>query len=432
MTGAAAAIRGHVDAQRDFAERLFARLFAGSADEAGVTRDTYGAGENFAHELMGEVGGQMGLEVETDLAANTFATLAGQDRTRPRILIGSHLDSVPRGGNFDGAAGVVAGLVAIAALRAAGISPSCDVSVMGVRAEESIWFQTSYIGSRAALGMLAPDALDLTRVDTGRTLGDHMKECGADPQAIRAGECSLDPAAIRAFLEVHIEQAPSLVEAGLPVGICTGIPGNFRYPAMRIEGEHGHVGTPRPFRRDAVIAAADFAQALDRLWAGYEERGIPMACTLGRFHTDAAFHGLTNVPGLFHMSLDMRAYDEGHLRELEAEVDDIIARIEASRGVRFHKGPRTGAPVAKADPALFSSFGRCATRLEIPAMPLGSPGSHDSAAFADAGVPMAMILVRNRNGSHNPHEAMDLDDFLQAVAILTLWLAESTAAAEPG
>ena len=166
-------------------------------------------------------------------------------------MIGSHLDSVPHGGNFDGAAGVVAGLVAVAALQSLGITLACDLTVMGIRAEESIWFQVSYIGSRGALGTLPDGALDVRRIDTGRTLAEHIADCGGDPDALRAGRRFLDPARLGAYLELHIEQAPSLVAAGCPVAIWTGIPGNFRYPDAWIEGSNDHVGLPRRFRRDA-------------------------------------------------------------------------------------------------------------------------------------------------------------------------------------
>ena len=152
----------------------------------------------------------------------------------------------------------------VAALQRLGVTPACDLTVMGIRAEESIWFQVSYIGSRGALGTLPDGALDVRRIDTGRTLAEHIAECGGDPDALRAGRRFLDPAQLRAYLELHIEQAPSLVEAGRPVGICTGIPGNFRYPDARIEGSHDHVGLPRRFRRDAAMAGAEFAMALDR------------------------------------------------------------------------------------------------------------------------------------------------------------------------
>ncbi len=345
VTGTGEEIKAAVAAQHDWVSRLFDRLRQDGLDEPGVSRDPYGAGEQRAHASVAEVARGLGLEISSDAAANLYMTLPGRDRSAPQVIIGSHLDSVPHGGNFDGAAGVVAGLTAIAALRQLGITPPCDVTVMGIRAEESIWFQVSYIGSRGALGTLPDGALDVRRIDTGRTLADHIAECGGDPVALAAGARHLDPADIRAYLELHIEQAPSLVEAGKPVGICTGIPGNFRYPNARIEGANDHVGLPRRFRHDAAMAGAEFAMAMDALWAEHDDRGIPMACTIGRFHTDAAQHGLTIVPGTFHFSLDVRAYDEHVLAALDDKVDAIIAGIEHRRGVRFHRGPKARAAV---------------------------------------------------------------------------------------
>jgi N-carbamoyl-L-amino-acid hydrolase len=332
------------------------------------------------------------------------------------------LDSVPHGGNFDGAAGVVAGLAAIGALVRLGITPSCDLTVMGIRAEESIWFQVSYIGSRGALGRLPDGALDVRRIDTGRTLADHIAECGGDPAALAAGRRHLDPAQIRAYLELHIEQAPSLVEANKPVGICTGIPGNFRYPNVRIEGSNDHVGLPRRFRHDAAMAGAEFAIAMESLWAEHDARNVPMACTIGRFYTDPAQHGLTIVPGSFHFSLDVRAYDETVLADLDQKVDTIVASIEQRRGVRFHRGAKARAAVGPADPAIKASFQRSADFLGIPTLEIGSPASHDGAAFAECGVPIGMIFVKNNNGSHNPHEAMQLNDFIDGTSVLIHWL----------
>jgi N-carbamoyl-L-amino-acid hydrolase len=239
---------------------------------------------------------------------------------------------------------------------------------------------------------------------------------------VRSGARFFDPARLHAFLELHIEQAPSLVEAGCSVGIGTGIPGNFRYPDARIEGSNDHVGLPRRFRRDAAMAGAQFAMALDALWQEYEARGIPMACTIGRFHTDAKQHGLTIVPGSFHFSLDVRAYDAAVLAELEQRVDAIIAGIEQSRGVRFHRGDMARAAVGQVDASIRRALTTGAAALGIRAIDLGSPASHDAAAFAACGVPMGMIFVRNANGSHNPFEAMTIDDFLDGTAVLTEWL----------
>jgi beta-ureidopropionase / N-carbamoyl-L-amino-acid hydrolase len=413
--------------QRNFAVKLFDQLRRDGLDEPGVSRDPYGAGEQRGHATVKAAAERLGLRIGHDDAANLYMMLSGRYPGAPQVIVGSHLDSVPHGGNFDGAAGVVAGLVAAAALQRAGITLDRDLVVMGIRAEESIWFQVSYIGSRGALGTLPDGAMDVRRIDTNRTLAEHIAECGGNPDALRAGKHHLDPRRISAYLELHIEQAPSLVEAGKPVAICTGIPGNFRYPDAWIEGSHDHVGLPRRFRRDAAIAGAEFAMAMDRLWEEYDARGVPMACTIGRFYTDPAAHGLTIVPGAFHFSLDVRAYDEAVLAELDHKVDAIIAGIEQRRGVRFHRGTKARVAVGPVDPAIRAALTVGASALGIPTLNLGSPASHDAAAFAAVGVPMGMIFVRNANGSHNPREAMDIDDFIAGTTLLARYLVDTYA-----
>ena len=136
----------------------------------------------------------------------------------------------------------------------------------------------------------------------------------------------LDPRRLGAYLELHIEQAPSLVEAGRPVAICTGIPGNFRYPEARIEGSSDHVGLPRRFRRDAAMAGAEFAMALERIWEQHEAQRRADGLRRSAASTPIAkAHGMTIVPGTFHFSLDVRAYDEAVLAELDRQVDAMIA-----------------------------------------------------------------------------------------------------------
>ncbi|MDR3532905.1 MAG: Zn-dependent hydrolase [Rhodopila sp.] len=419
-------IKAAIQAQRDAMQALFDQLRQDGLDEPGVSRDPYGAGEQRAHATLTKAAEALALEIGHDDAANLYMTLPGRDRTAPVLVIGSHLDSVPHGGNFDGAAGVLAGLATVTAFRAMGVTPDCDITVMGIRAEESVWFQVSYIGSRGSLGTLPDGALDVRRVDTGRTLVDHIAACGGNPDALHARIRHFDPSRIRAYLELHIEQAPSLVEARRSVAICTGIPGNFRYPEAWIEGSHDHVGLPRRFRHDAAMAGAEFAMALDALWADYDERGIAMACTFGRFHTDQAAHGLTIVPGAFHFSLDVRAYDEAVLAELEDKVGRIIDGIEQRRAVRFHLGPKARAAVGVVDPTIKAGLEAAAHDQGIPVLHIGSPASHDAAAFAAAGVPVGMVFVRNENGSHNPNEAMTIDDFLDGTAVLVEWIARTS------
>lgn len=404
-------------------DRFLARLAEATGVSVGVTRDSYGEGENRAHAIFAETAHELGLALRLDAAGNSYATLPGTDPAAPVIVIGSHLDSVPQGGNFDGAAGVAAGLTVCATLRRIGSSLSGDVTVMAIRAEESIWFPCSYIGSRAALGRLPSGALDtVRRSDTGRTLADHIAQSGGDIALLRAGHTQLDPTRLRAYIEVHIEQAPVLYDSGVSLGICTGIPANFRYPNAEIVGRDDHVGTPRRFRHDAAMAGAALAMAMDRQWAALEAQGVPVAMTFGRFHTDTDRHGMTVVPGCFHFSLDVRAYDPLILDQLEAEFHRIVDDVAADYRVAVNLGPRTFAKVGIMDSGIVADWSARAKALALSAMPLGSPGSHDAAAFSDAGVPTAMLLLRNENGSHNPNELMEIDDLLDACRLLTDWI----------
>ncbi len=410
---------------------LVARLLDGVAeigrDPPGVTRHAFGERENAAQVLVAQACAALGLDARRDAATNFYATLPGRTRGAPCILLGSHLDSVRHGGNFDGAAGVVAGLAAIAALRAIGFRPAMDVTLAAFRCEEAVWFGLGLIGSRAALGILPEAALQAKRADSGETLAALIRACGGDPALVGPGKPLIAPGSVRCFLEAHIEQAPSLVEAGRPIAICTGIPGNIRHATIRITGEDAHVGLPRRFRHDAALAGADLFVALDALWAEEEAAGRAMAFTIGRFHTPVETHEITKISGDFTASLDLRAYDPDHLARLERRLHAIVAEVAARRGVRIDLGPRNAAPVGPCDPALRVALAAAATRMGVATMPLGSPASHDAANFAAAGIPTAMLLVRNENGSHNPHEAMEVDDLMAAVATFAAFLEDAAA-----
>lgn len=414
-----------VIARESFAAHLFDQLRAGTHDGVGITRASYGEGEQFAHALLGERARSLGLEVENDAAGNTLMTLPGADRAAPPMIIGSHLDSVAQGGNFDGAAGVIAGLVAALALRDAEVLVPRDVRVMGIRGEEGEWFGESFIGSRCALGTLPPGALDrATRADTGLALHAHMTQAGCDPNAIRAGQVSLPPAGQHGFIEVHIEQGPVLDEASIPVGLVTGIRGNSRLPNARCTGEYSHCGgVPRTHRRDAVVAVAELVSSLDDIWTECEATHQDFAFTVGKLFTDANLHAMSKIPGTVDFTLDMRSVDSRFLDEMDTRVVELADAIAARRGVNFELGHFTRAECGVLAPRMVEELREGIATLGIPAMDLASGASHDAAAFATAGVPTAMLFIRNANGSHNPHEAMALGDFTAATRVLAWWLA---------
>lgn len=411
-----------VSAQTSLVQRLLDGVATIGADPPGITRDAYGRGENAAQALIAEAGRALGMTAGVDAGANlTLRWASGHDA--PPVLIGSHLDSVVQGGNFDGAAGVIAGIGAVAALQAAGIAPKRDIEVLGLRCEEAVWFGLGLIGSRCLLARLPAGALELPHARSGLTLAQSIDGCGGDSARLRQNTPLRDPATLGAYLEVHIEQAPQLVEANAPLAICLANPGNVRHPFIRITGEDAHTGLPHRFRHDAALAGADLSLSLERMWLEEEAQGRPMAVTIGRFHTPAARHSLTAVSGGFEMSLDLRAYDAAHLAALEARLGAIAAEVAARRKVTIALGERSAAAPGPMDRAIVEELSAAATRCGIPAPRLNSPGSHDANNFAASGVPTGMLLVRNRNGSHNPHEAMETADLMAAIGVLAEWLA---------
>ena len=370
----------------------------------------------------------LGLEIAIDPAGNLLMTLPGTDRTAQRIVLGSHLNSVPTGGNYDGAAGVLAGLATVAGMRQAGFVPGRDITVLAIRAEEAgAWFPTSYPGSHASLGRLPPGVLEVKRNDTGRTLAEHMREMGFDPDAVAAGTCLLPPASIAAYLELHIEQGPVLDAEQIPVAVVSGIPGSRRLRAARVLGEYNHSGaTPRRYRADAAIALAELAYRLDDHWGRLDAQGHQLVCTFCVLATTEAA-GFTKIPGEARFQLDIRSVQPASVDAMVDELHRLVATIEARRGVRFDLGVETGSLPSPMDPALRAALTQAAAASGVACRAMASGGGHDAAAFAQAGVPAAMLFVRNQHGSHNPHEAMRMEDFAAGCAVMTRWAAEAAA-----
>lgn len=401
------------------AGRLLETLAQATADAPGITRIAYGSGERFAHDLMREEAEKLGAVARVDAAGNLYLTLRGRDPNLPAIVTGSHLDSVPHGGNFDGAAGVVAGLAVMAEVVGQGIQLPRDLIVLVTRAEEAVWFPLSYPGSRAALGLLDPAAQDAKRSDSGRSLADHMREEGFDPDAVRRGMPGIDASRIAAFVEVHIEQGPRLVAAGVPVGIVTGIAGGFRYVDAKCLGAYAHSGAePRFARNDSVLGFTDLVAGLEAEWDALERERHEATITFGRVQSDPSQHGGSRVLGELGFTLDVRSAEAVVLERIEARLHALFAEVGTKRGVTFEAGSRFTWEPATMSQALIARLDRAANALQMPAPHVPSGAGHDAATFAGANIPTAMLFVRNENGSHNPHEAMEIADLDQAIRLL--------------
>lgn len=419
MTSSSPVIDNFPEPDIPLAGRLFETLARETRDTHGVTRAAFGDGEQFAHDLVAAEAAKAGLETRVDAAGNLYVRLPGSGGTGRSIIVGSHLDSVPMGGNFDGTAGVFTGLAIAVAWKKSGFRLADDLLVLSMRAEESNWFPFSYIGSKTALGLLPPEALEVRRSDTGRTLAEHMVQLGFDPEPVRAGKPQIDPASIRAYVELHIEQGPVLIEEDQPVAVVTGIRGSFRYREARILGQYAHSGAvPRAYRRDAVVAAADLVMRLHKEWLQLEADGRDLTFTVGQLFTDAAQHAFSKVSGEVGLSIDVRSHEPATLEAMHTLCLRHFEEVERTHDVKIEPGARTGSTPATMDADLIEAFqsGQEATGLRRFTMASGA--GHDAATFAGAGVPSVMLFVRNQNGSHNPDEAMEMSDFALATRVI--------------
>jgi beta-ureidopropionase / N-carbamoyl-L-amino-acid hydrolase len=411
------------------ADGLFRELARATADPSGigVSRESYGAGEQKAVEIIRRSAESTGLATSFDAAANLVVTLPGRDEDKPFIAIGSHLDSVPQGGNYDGAAGVVAGLLTLMRMQEERVVPPRTVKLIAMRGEESAWYGKTCVGSYALFGGLTEQDLMLTHRSGHGTLGEAMRARGADVARIGRGETLLDPASITAYLELHIEQGPVMVARGFPTAIVTGIRGNIRHREVRCIGEAAHSGAvPRWLRRDAVFAVAELIAHLDEHWESLQQRGLDLVVTVGIISTNPAEHAMSRIPGEVTFSFEVRSQSSDTLEAFYHLMRTECRTIGNKRKVEFRFDRRLDTKPARMDDTWVERLLRLSKRLGLPAETLPSGAGHDAAIFANEGVPSAMIFIRNEHGSHNPLEAMVLDDFLKGANLLYHAVVEAT------
>lgn len=395
------------------AERLFSELRELSRDGEGVTREAYGTRETAAMDLITKTATEAGLATASDEAGNRYVILKGASPELPEVWCGSHLDSVPCGGNYDGAAGVVAGLLAMIKMRD---GHKRTVRLVMLRGEESAWFGKCYLGSLGLFGKLTSADLGRLRRDDRHDLADFMTAAGAAPGVLAKGTRFIEPGEIMAFLELHIEQGPVLEQSDVPLGIVTGIRGNVRHE-VTCRGEGGHSGTvPMLMRHDPVMAVADLLAVL-RLKATAAPF-TDMVFTAGRIHTDASRDAVSIIPDVVKLSLEWRSLDDEQLTAFSDTVEAVAGAIAKRHGVHFDFGAETRTEPAPIDYGLRDLLDRQCQKLGVPRRDLPSGAGHDAAVFATEGVPTAMLFVRNQNGSHNPREAMRMDDFEKGVEVL--------------
>lgn len=406
--------------RQDLAVRLFDQFRDMSFDGVGISRETYGPGETEAMKIIEALGLEAGLAVRWDAARNLVLTLPGREPGLPVVASGSHLDSVPQGGNFDGAAGVIASLMAMLAARER-LPLLRTLELYVLRGEESAWYEGAcYFGSRALFGQLTEADLSSTHRVTGERLAQNMARSGADMDVIVGAHVLAEPERFHSWMELHIEQGPVLIAKDRPVGIVTGIRGNVRHRRVVCRGQAAHSGAvPRWLRHDAVLAMSELLMRIDEHWRVLLEWGEDLVVTAGIVETNAQEHAVSRVPGEVSFSLEYRSQDTKTLASFGDLIRSECEQIRSKRGVTFDLGPAVYTEPARMSEHLIDLVQAAATDAGIAHENMPSGAGHDSAVFANAGVPSTMVFVRNQNGSHNPHEAMEMEDFFAGAEVLS-------------
>jgi len=402
----------------ELAIKIFNDVEEITKDEKGVSRETYGEGETKAINYFITLAKEFGFHVEVDPAANVFFSLKPIKNSK-YILTGSHLDSVPMGGNFDGLAGVTAGFLILIYIAKNKINLNVPLKVLALRGEESAWYGRNYIGSKCIFGLLTDDDLNSKHRTKDKTLLTAMKECGVKIEKIRSSQCLIDKQNIEVFIELHIEQGPILVDRGWQAAIVTGIRGNNRHHNIICKGSAGHSGTiPRYLRKDSVFAAAELITRMDDHWNTIQQHGGDLVLTSGIFQTDSNHHAMSRIPGEVYFSFEARSQDNATLDALEALLKSECKTIERERGVRFQFDNVIKSHPAELDEDIIKKLLNASDSLNLPSASLPSGAGHDAAIFANSGIKTGMIFVRNDKGSHNPDETMEINDFITALSIL--------------
>jgi len=382
---------------------------AGGTFADGVSRVAYSdadvAGRRYVMGLMVAAG----LKPRIDAAGNIFARRAGSDSTLSPVLFGSHIDSVPAGGNFDGDLGSLAAIEVIQTLTEAGIATERPLEAVVWCNEEGAAYNGGLDGSSAAAGHALPG--DLNKVWNGVKKSDAIRKIGGDPD--RIGEARLKPGAFRCYLELHIEQGGTLEQAGIPVGVVEGIVAIDRYE-VEIKGFANHAGTtPMPQRQDALLAASYLTVAVNEIVRKEPGRQVG---TVGQMAVSPNVPNI--VPGSVQLTVELRDLSSKRIARLAEQIG-----VRAKEIAQHTKTEIVMRPVAHHDEALATA--EIQTAIEAACARLGlktqrqpSGAGHDAQMMAKVG-PMGMIFVPSVAGvSHSPKELTRWEDCTNGANVL--------------
>jgi allantoate deiminase len=374
----------------------------------GTTRLTYSQEDVKAREYIKEVMKEYGLQVREDGLGNIFGKLEGSLKDAPSVLIGSHFDSVPNGGSFDGPAGVVAGLEVAALFAKNQIIPQYPLEVIAMVEEEGSRFGGGLMGSRGMVGLLSEEDFLNLKDREGVSTVEAMMKIGLDPSLPK----QRDPQTIKTFLELHIEQGPILEEKNIPIGVVDAIVGLTQLE-VTVKGQAGHAGTtPMNRRSDALVAAAKMIAEFPEL--AYDE-GEGTVITTGRCNVFP--NGANVIADKVVFSVDIRSGKEEHVISVIEKVKKIIDSYSCNGIETSVEQPLYIQPKAM-NREIVSLLQEKSNELQIPFCSINSGAGHDAMVFSDY-TDVGMIFIPSKAGlSHCPEEWSDSLHIAGAVQIL--------------
>jgi N-carbamoyl-L-amino-acid hydrolase len=379
------------------ADRLWASLMdlakIGATDKGGVRRLALTDLDREGRDLFVAWAREAGCGVSVDRMGNIFARRAGREDSLPPVMTGSHLDTQPNGGKFDGAYGVMAGLEVLRALAASGYRTRAPIEVVAWTNEEGSRFAPAMVASGVFAGVF-DEAYGLSRADRdGKTIGEELRRIGY------AGDAPTGGRSVTAFFEAHIEQGPILEAEGKTIGVVSDVQG-ARWYDVAFTGQDGHAGaTPMERRRDAMLGAARLIDRIDRIGRARAPDG---RATVGV--VDALPGSRNTVPGLAKISVDIRHPDARELAAMDADLRRVAAAIAAEHGLGLQLDDIWHSPPVAFDKTCVDAVRRAAARNGFPARDMVSGAGHD-AVYLSRIAPTAMVFVPCTDGlSHNEAE----------------------------
>jgi len=380
----------------------------GATEREGVCRLAFSAEDRAGRDRFIDDCQELGMEISRDTIGNIFARMEGEQPTLPAVMVGSHLDSQPTGGKYDGAYGVLSALEIARSLYAAGRRPTRSLEIVSFANEEGARFAPPMMGSGVFTGKLDLEKmLDTTDFEERTIRGELSQDTTGDfmtrPQR-----------AIDSFFEIHIEQGPILEAAEIPIGIVTGAYAQ-RWYEVTLTGMESHAGpTPMSYRKDALVAGAELILAVEQtaLAHGPDGRGTVGTLSLSPFSRNV-------IPGSVTLTIDTRHSDNPQLDAMDAMLRQAAAEIAQCRSVSIQVDELWHSPMRPFDPELIHSLEQAAQARGFNTLHLASGAGHDAVYMATSGVPTAMLFVPTKDGiSHNESESITREDAIAGCQVL--------------